>query len=141
MRLRPVTFRYKNDSTGMLQYGLVAEEVERVYPELVTRGTDGKLQSVRYLELTSLLLNELQKQASKTRELSERTQAQAAQLHDQAAQLRSKDAELAAQRRRIEALEQQQARFDALSERVAALERQSPTATGRPGTLGSLAQR
>ena len=61
MRLRPVSFRYKNDPSGTLQYGLVAEEVERVYPELVTRGTDGKLQSVRYLEFTALLLNELQK--------------------------------------------------------------------------------
>ena len=63
MRLRPVTFYYKNDRSGMLQYGLVAEEVERVYPELVTRGSDGKLQSIRYLELTAMLLNELQKQS------------------------------------------------------------------------------
>jgi hypothetical protein len=118
MQLRPVTFRYKSDPSGTLQYGLVAEEVERVYPELVTYGTDGTVQSVRYLEFTALLLNQLQKQA---------------------AQLRSKDVELANQRRRIEALEQKQTRLDALSGRVAALERL--TQTGRPGTLPSLAQR
>jgi Chaperone of endosialidase len=70
MKLRPVAFRYKNGSSATLQYGLVAEEVERVYPELVTRGSDGKVQSVRYLEFTALLLNELQKQASENKELS-----------------------------------------------------------------------
>jgi hypothetical protein len=120
MKLRPVTFRYKNDPSGTLQYGLLAEEVARVYPELVTHGADGKVQTVRYLELTAMLLNELQ---------------------EQAARLRSKDAELAAQRRRIEALEQQQAHVDALSERVAALERLTPVATRKAGSLGSLAQR
>ena len=40
----------------------MAEEVARIYPELVTGDNDGKLQSVRYIELTSLLLNELQKE-------------------------------------------------------------------------------
>jgi len=65
MQLRPVSFRYKNDPSATLQYGLVAEEVARMYPELVTRDTDGKLQSVRYLEITALLLNELQKQTTK----------------------------------------------------------------------------
>jgi hypothetical protein len=38
---------YKNDPSGTLEYGLVADEVQRVYPNLVTYGTDGKLQSVR----------------------------------------------------------------------------------------------
>jgi hypothetical protein len=61
MKLRPVTFRYKNDPSDTLQYGLVAEEVARVYPQLVTRGTDGKVESVRYLELNAMLLNQLQK--------------------------------------------------------------------------------
>jgi hypothetical protein len=63
MKLRPVTFRYKDDGSGTPQYGLVAEEVEPVYPELVTRGADGKVETVRYSMLTSMLLNELQKQA------------------------------------------------------------------------------
>ncbi len=63
MKLRPVTFRYKDDAQGIKQYGLVAEEVEKLYPELVIRDTSGKVQSIRYLMLTSMLLNELQKQA------------------------------------------------------------------------------
>ena len=62
LKLRPVTFRYKDDQQGVRQYGLVAEEVERVYPELVTYGADGKVESVRYSMLTSMILNELQKQ-------------------------------------------------------------------------------
>jgi trimeric autotransporter adhesin len=63
MRLRPVTFRYKSDPGNIKQYGLIAEEVARVYPELVSYGADGKVQTVNYLTLTSMLLNELQKQA------------------------------------------------------------------------------
>jgi hypothetical protein len=63
MKLRPVTFRYKDDAQGIKQYGLVAEEVEKLYPELVIRDTSEKVQSIRYLMLTSMLLNELQKQA------------------------------------------------------------------------------
>jgi hypothetical protein len=64
LKLRPVTFRYNNDPVGNLQYGLVAEEVANVYPELVTRGLDGKVESVNYLSLTSMLLNELQKRTA-----------------------------------------------------------------------------
>jgi hypothetical protein len=60
-----VTFRYKSDPSGTLQHGLVTEVVARVYPEMVIRGTDSKVEGVRYLELTVLLLNELQKQTTK----------------------------------------------------------------------------
>ena len=62
MKLRPVTFGYKGDHQETRQYGLVAEEVEAVYPELVVHDMDGKVESVRYSMLTSMLLNELQKQ-------------------------------------------------------------------------------
>lgn len=61
MRLRPVAFRYKADPTGTQQYGLIAEEVAKVYPELVVNGADGKPQTVAYQVLPAMLLNELQK--------------------------------------------------------------------------------
>ena len=48
MRLRPVTFRYKQDPLGQRQYGLIAEEVAQVYPELVVRGAKGEVESVQY---------------------------------------------------------------------------------------------
>jgi hypothetical protein len=69
MKLRPVAFRYKADPTETQQYGLIAEEVEKVYPELVVNGTDGKPQTVAYHLLPAMLLNELQKQARTNRQL------------------------------------------------------------------------
>jgi hypothetical protein len=81
--LRPVTFRYRQDPQGVRQYGLIAEEVGRVYPELVTRGRDGTVQSVQYQELIPMLLNELQRQQ---RELGE-LRAQSAALNSRLVQL------------------------------------------------------
>jgi hypothetical protein len=48
MKLRPVTFRYRNDPSQQRQYGLVAEEVARVYPDLVSRDVAGEVVSVQY---------------------------------------------------------------------------------------------
>jgi len=64
MKLRPVVFRYREeiDPTNLTQYGLIAEEVADVYPDLVANGTDGKPEAIRYQEMNALLLNELQKQ-------------------------------------------------------------------------------
>lgn len=65
MKLRPVTFLYKPEYANgdrTLQYGLIAEEVAKVYPELVAYDKDGKPYSVRYQYITTMLLNEVQKQ-------------------------------------------------------------------------------
>lgn len=65
LSLRPVTFRYKQafeDGEKPVQYGLIAEEVAEVFPELVAYDTDGVPASVKYHLLSTLLLNELQKQ-------------------------------------------------------------------------------
>jgi polyhydroxyalkanoate synthesis regulator phasin len=63
MRLRPVTFRYlAHGENAPLQYGLIAEEVAEVYPELVTRNKDGEVETVMYQFLAPMLLNEVQKQ-------------------------------------------------------------------------------
>jgi hypothetical protein len=65
MRLRPVTFRYKqpaNDGSKPIQYGLIAEEVAEVYPDLVAHSADGQIETVKYQLLDSMLLNEVQKQ-------------------------------------------------------------------------------
>ena len=58
LALKPVTFRYKKefDSKSIPQFGLVAEEVERVNPDLVKRDRDGKLQTVRYDAVNAMLL-------------------------------------------------------------------------------------
>jgi len=67
MQLRPVVYHYKEEAVGEeaaseLQYGLVAEEVAEVAPELVAPGTDGRPYSVRYHVLPAMLLNEVQRQ-------------------------------------------------------------------------------
>lgn len=76
MQLRPVTFHYKADQNPAgreLQYGLIAEEVNEVYPGLVAHDTSGEILTVMYQHLPPMLLNEFQKQ--------QRTiQAQAARL-------------------------------------------------------------
>jgi hypothetical protein len=78
-QLRPVTFHYKADAQGMARYGLIAEEVAKVYPELVVRDEKGRIDGVRYDELAPMLLNELQKehatiaaQAAEIRDLKQR---------------------------------------------------------------------
>jgi len=86
-QLRPVTFRYKHDRQGQRQYGLIAEEVAKVYPELVTKGADGKVQSVQYHELIPLLLNEVQHQQQKLAELKAQNEEQRAQNAALAARL------------------------------------------------------
>jgi hypothetical protein len=93
MRLRPVAFRYKPeiDPTGLLQYGLVAEEVAEVYPELVASDEEGRPQAIRYQFLAPLLLNELQKQR--------RT------IDDQAATIRQQQGAIEELRTRLAAIE------------------------------------
>jgi trimeric autotransporter adhesin len=61
-QLRPVSYRLRSDATGTRQYGLIAEEVVKVYPELVIRDANGRIDGVRYNELAPLLLNEVQQQ-------------------------------------------------------------------------------
>ncbi len=68
-QLRPVSFHLKTDPKGAVQYGLIAEEVDKVYPELVIRDNAGKIQGVRYEELAPMLLNEVKHQAAEIRDL------------------------------------------------------------------------
>jgi hypothetical protein len=63
MFLRPVTFRYlAHGDSAPLQYGLIAEEVAEVYPELVARNKDGEVETVMYQFLAPMLLNEVQRE-------------------------------------------------------------------------------
>jgi hypothetical protein len=112
LKLRPVKFRYKKaDASGEkpIQYGLIAEEVAEVYPELVVRdATTGRIDGVRYEELAPMLLNEVQKltaqvqknaaqeqqntaQASKIRALEQ----QVAEMHAALLKLQAKDERVA----------------------------------------------
>jgi uncharacterized coiled-coil protein SlyX len=70
LALKPVTFRYKHDldPDGMPQFGLVAEQVEKVNPALVARDDQGKAYTVRYEAVNAMLLNEFLKEHRKVEE-------------------------------------------------------------------------
>jgi len=80
LQLRPVTFAYKEDAQHVKQYGLIAEEVAAVYPELVVRAATGEVQTVKYLELIPMLLNELQHEHQARQQESARVAALETQL-------------------------------------------------------------
>ena len=71
LALKPVSFRYKHelDPNGIPQFGLVAEEVEKVNPDLVARDEQGKPYTVRYEAVNAMLLNEFLKAHRKIQEL------------------------------------------------------------------------
>jgi hypothetical protein len=74
LQLRPVTFFYKpqfDDGSHSLQYGLIAEEVAKLYPEMVGYDKTGRPSSVKYQWLAPMLLNELQKQAAENQRQAE----------------------------------------------------------------------
>jgi hypothetical protein len=77
-QLQPVTFAYKDDTRNVTHYGLVAEEVAAVYPELVTRTSTGEVQTVKYQELIPMLLNELQRLRQELAELRAQGQGRGA---------------------------------------------------------------
>ena len=88
LALQPVTFRYKKDidPNRTPQFGLVAEEVAKVNPDLVARDADGKVYTVRYEAVNAMLLNEFLKEHSTVRELRStvaKQEARAAQQSDE----------------------------------------------------------
>ena len=103
LALKPVTFRYNKeyDATQTLAYGLIAEDVAQVYPDLVGRNREGKPESVRYEQINAMLLNEFLKEHKKFEE----QQARIARL-ESAVVLQRKDFEskVAQQQKGMEAL-------------------------------------
>ena len=68
---KPVTFRYKNDDKGTPQFGLIAEDVAEVNPDLVIRDQNGEIYSVRYEAVNAMLLNEFLKEHRKVEKQGE----------------------------------------------------------------------
>jgi hypothetical protein len=87
--LKPVTFRYKEeiDSAGTSQFGLVAEEVEKMNPDLVVRDKEGKPYSVRYDQVNAMLLNEFLKEHRTVQELKSNAAKQEATIARQQKQI------------------------------------------------------
>jgi Chaperone of endosialidase len=96
--LKPVTFRYKKevDEAGTSQLGLVAEEVEKVNPDLVVRDKEGKPYSVRYDQVNAMLLNEFLKEHRKVENLEANAARQQKQIEALTAGLQKVSAQLEA---------------------------------------------
>jgi len=97
LKLKPVTFRYKNDAEHTPQFGLIAEEVANVNPNLVVRDENGEIYTVRYEAVNAMLLNEFLKEHQKVQEL----EATIAQLKSRAGK---QEAAGAQQQKQIDAL-------------------------------------
>jgi len=87
--LKPVTFRYKKDidPDAVPQFGLVAEDVEKVNPDLVARDADGKPYTVRYEAVNAMLLNEFLKEHQTVQQLKKQVAELTAGLQKVSAQL------------------------------------------------------
>jgi trimeric autotransporter adhesin len=107
LAVKPVSFQYKSDSNGMPQFGLIAEEVAKVNPDLVVRDRKGEIYSVRYEAVNAMLLNEFLKEHRKVEKLTNDFQATVAQeqreiqalaatVKEQAAQIQKVSAQLEA---------------------------------------------
>ena len=98
LALKPVTFRYKHelDPEGIPQFGLVAEEVEKVNPALVARDEQGKPYTVRYDAVNAMLLNEFLKEHKKTEKLEATVASLIETVKEQAAQIQKVSAHLEA---------------------------------------------
>jgi Chaperone of endosialidase len=83
--LKPVTFQYKSDASSTPQFGLIAEEVAQVNPDLVVRDESGEIYTVRYDAVNAMLLNEFLKEHRRIQEQDKRIDQLTAQLKQQAA--------------------------------------------------------
>ena len=113
LALKPVTFRYKGeiDPDRVPQFGLVAEEVEKVNPDLVVRDEEGKVMSVRYEAVNAMLLNEflkehrqVQEQKSGLAEMKSTVARQEATIERQQKQIAAQQTIVAQQQKQIEVL-------------------------------------
>jgi hypothetical protein len=117
LELRPVTYHYKElseDGSNPLEYGLIAEEVAKVYPDLVAYGADGKIETVQYHKLTPMLVNEVQR-------LNTLLQTEKGENLAQAESNKSQEQKIALQEKEIANLKQQMTVLQAQSERIEAL--------------------
>jgi trimeric autotransporter adhesin len=94
--LKPVTFHYKKeiDPKGICQFGLVAEDVDKVNPDLIVRDKEGKPYSVCYDQVNAMLLNEFLKEHRTVQELKEEVAALTATVKEQAAQIQKVSGQL-----------------------------------------------
>ena len=109
LALKPVTFRYKPelDPHAIPQFGLVAEQVEKVNPDLVARDAQGKPYTVRYEAVNAMLLNEFLKEHRKVQELDRKGREQEAAIAQQQKEIQALTANLKEQASKIQKVSDQ----------------------------------
>jgi uncharacterized coiled-coil protein SlyX len=110
LALKPVTFHYKSDTKGTPQFGLIAEEVAEVSPDLVVRDKNGEILTVRYDQVNAMLLNEFLKEHKKVEEqqgriteLNAKVTKQETALAQQDCKIREQEVALAQERKDFQA--------------------------------------
>ena len=106
MALRPVTFQYKSDidPTGTPQFGLIAEEVEKVNPDLVARDDNHNIYTVRYEAVNAMLLNEVQRQHRRADGQEQFIAAQEKTIAEQQTHAQTQDKTIADQQKLLQSL-------------------------------------
>jgi hypothetical protein len=85
LALKPVTFQYKTDTTNTPQFGLIAEQVADVNPDLVVHDQTGQIFTVRYDAVNAMLLNEFLKEHRKVEQQEQQLQEQGGSIRKQRA--------------------------------------------------------
>ena len=104
LALEPVTFEYKNDSKATPQFGLVAEDVAKVNPDLVMRDRNGEIFTVRYDAVNAMLLNEFLKEHCKVEQQEQKLARQETTIAQLKSAVTQQEATAAQQRNEIAAL-------------------------------------
>jgi len=120
LALKPVTFRYKSDITATTQFGLIAEDVVAVNPDLVVHDEKGEIYTVRYEAVSAMLLNEFLKQHCKVEQLERKIQEQDCKVREQAATISAMQSTVTQQQKGMEVLTAQLRQQAAQIQRVSA---------------------
>ena len=120
LTLKPVTFRYKGDNTARTQFGLIAEDVAAVSPDLVVHDGKGEIYTVRYEAVNAMLLNEFLKQHCKVEQLERKIQEQDYKVRDRAATISAMHSTVTQQQKGMEVLTAQLRQQAAQIQRVSA---------------------
>jgi len=122
LALKPVTFHYNNDKTNTPQFGLVAEDVAEVNPDLVVRDKKGDINTVRYDAVNAMLLNEFLKEHHKVAEQSDKLENQSHKVREQESTITELRSIVAQQQKGMEVLmaqvKEQAAQLRRVSDRI-----------------------
>ena len=96
LSLKPVSFRYKKEiePNGTMMFGLIAEDVEKVDPDLITRNDKGEAETVRYEAVNAMVLNEFLKEHRKVEEQGSRMEKRDYDIAQQEAEIRALTSQL-----------------------------------------------